>query len=289
MEQIELQEKTKKGLEEVILLVQKQKLIYEEWGFKEVDGIAKTLINFHGKPGTGKTMSAHIIANELGRKLINANYADLESKFVGDAPKNLVAAFDLAEKNNAILFFDEADSFLGKRITNVSQSSDQAINSLRSELLKLLEEISIIVIFATNLLDNYDKAFHSRFLRSVMFELPDKTQRIIIIKKHIPNKLYEKGAKELSNEELECLSELAEGFSGCEIKNSVLNSLIKAVKCDRLPVFYDFKEAFKEYKVEFEKSHKHEKRQEELSKEIKKNLETGNYNIEEKKDVNKGQ
>ena len=59
MGQIELDKKTRKSIEETILLVQKQGLIYDEWGFKEVDGIAKTIINFHGKPGTGKTMSAH--------------------------------------------------------------------------------------------------------------------------------------------------------------------------------------------------------------------------------------
>lgn len=284
MEQIELDKKTKKSIEETILLVQKQGLIYDEWGFKEVDGIAKTIINFHGKPGTGKTMSAHIIADALQKKIINSNYADIESKYVGDAPKNLVAAFDLAQQHNAVLFFDEADSFLGKRISNVTQSSDQAINALRSELLKLLEERPVIVIFATNLLDNYDKAFHSRILRSVEFKLPNKKQRIAIIKKHIPAKLYEKGAKELDENELKQLSEIADGFSGREIKNSVLNGLIKAAKDNELPSFLHFKKAFKKYKKEFDKAHQAENKRKELGSRVRKNLKKGNYKmVKEKK------
>ncbi|WP_121756851.1 ATP-binding protein [Helicobacter felis] len=278
LEKIELDKKTKKGILEVITLVQKQDLIYEEWGFKEVDGIAKTIINFHGKPGTGKTMSAHIIAKELGKQIIHGNYADIESKFVGDAPKNLVAAFDLAQKSGAILFFDEADSFLGKRISNVTQSADQAVNSLRSELLKLLEERPVIVIFATNLLENYDKAFHSRILRSISFELPNAKQRQAIILKHIPTALYEKGMAQFSQEELEVLSKMAKGFSGREIKNAILNGLISAAKEDEpLPNFTYFKKAFKTAKKEFEKTHKEENRKESLSQRIKSNLKKGKF------------
>ncbi|WP_104708365.1 ATP-binding protein [Helicobacter ailurogastricus] len=284
LEKIELDKKTKKGILEVITLVQKQDLIYEEWGFKEVDGIAKTIINFHGKPGTGKTMSAHIIAKELGKQIIHGNYADIESKFVGDAPKNLVAAFDLAQKSGAILFFDEADSFLGKRISNVTQSADQAVNSLRSELLKLLEERPVIVIFATNLLENYDKAFHSRILRSISFELPNGKQRQAIISKHIPTALYEKGMAQLAQEELETLSQISKGFSGREIKNAILNGLIRAAKEEVLPNFIHFKKAFKTAKKEFEKTHKEENKKESLSQRIKSNLKKGKFKTMRRKD-----
>lgn len=288
LEQIELDKKTQKGILEIITLVQKQPLIYEEWGFEEVDGIAKTIVNFHGKPGTGKTMSAHIIAKELGKQIIYGNYADIESKFVGDAPKNLVAAFDLAQKSGAILFFDEADSFLGKRISNVTQSADQALNSLRSELLKLLEERPVIVIFATNLLENYDKAFHSRILRSISFELPNNKQRQAIILKHIPTALYEKGMAQLTQEELEILSKIAKGFSGREIKNAILNGLISAAKEEVLPNFACFKKAFKTAKKEFEKTHKEEHGKNTLAKSIHKNIKKGNFKVsKEKKNGNK--
>lgn len=72
------------------------------------------------------------------------------------------------------MFFDEADSFLGKRIQNVNQSADQALNSLRSQMLILLEEHSGVVIFATNLVSNFDKAFQSRILKHIKFDLPNE-------------------------------------------------------------------------------------------------------------------
>ena len=131
-------------------------------------------------------------------------------------------------------------------------------NALRSELLKLLEDRAVIVIFATNLLSNYDKAFHSRFLRSVKFVLPNKRLRIDMIKKKVPKKLYKEGFNELSEYELNCLSKIADGFSGRDIKQSVLNALIIAASetdnPNRLPTFKDFKKAFKDRKIEINKS-----------------------------------
>ncbi|RDU71877.1 AAA family ATPase [Helicobacter brantae] len=277
MEQIELDKKAEKALKEAIILIQKRGIIYDDWGFREIDEIPKTIINFYGKPGTGKTMSAHIIASELGKKIISANYSDIESKYVGDAPKNLVKAFDLAEKQDAILFFDEADSFLSKRITNVAQSADQAANSLRSELLKLLEERPIIVIFATNLQENYDKAFHSRILRSIEFKLPKKNLRKRIILRLIPKKLYEKGMVEFDDEQLNALSSLTKGYGGREIKNAVLRALNMAVMDEVLPSFEIFKEAFKKAKKDFDKNHKEVKRKDTLGKKIGKNLKSKNY------------
>ena len=62
-------------------------------------------------------MAAHCIADALGRKIVIANFAEIESKYVGDSPKNLENIFKTAARENAVLFFDEADSFLGKRFT----------------------------------------------------------------------------------------------------------------------------------------------------------------------------
>lgn len=277
IEQIELDKKTEKALKETIVLIQKRGIIYDDWGFREIDEIPKTIINFYGKPGTGKTMSAHIIASELGKKIISANYSDIESKYIGDAPKNLVKAFDLAEKQDAILFFDEADSFLSKRITNVAQSADQAANSLRSELLKLLEERPVIVIFATNLQENYDKAFHSRILRSIEFRLPKKDLRKRILLRLTPTKLYELGMDEFDEEQLNELAKYTKGFGGREIKNAVLRALNMAVMDEVLPNFEFFKKAFKKAKKDFDKNHKEVKRRGALSKKIGKNLKNKNY------------
>ena len=186
--QMVLNESVKSSLESCSTMIKNMDKIYKEWGFEEIDPVQKSVLNFFGPPGTGKTMAAHAIAAELGRKILAVNYAEIESKFVGDAPKNLISAFEIAKKESCVLFFDEADSFLGKRITSVSSSSDQAVNSLRSQMLILLETFDITVIFATNLNENYDKAFDSRILCSIKFELPDRELRKQSIAKMIPSK-----------------------------------------------------------------------------------------------------
>lgn len=229
LDQMILEEKIREQLEDVITLVNLQDKIYDQWVFAGVDPKPRAIINFFGPSGTGKTMAAHALANQFGKKILPLNYADIESKFVGDAPKNLMAAFEIAKEHEAVLFFDEADSFLGRRITNVAQSADQAVNSLRSQMLMLLEEHSGTVIFATNLMENYDSAFKSRILKHIQFKLPVPALRMALIKKMLPARLP-RNQDEFSEENLEKLVELSEGFSGREIKNAVLNGIIRSAK-----------------------------------------------------------
>ena len=138
-----LNKEVKDQLDSCVTMIRSLDKIYDEWGFREVDPVKKSVLNFYGPPGTGKTMAAHALSAELGKMILAINYSDVESKFVGDAPKNLVSVFKIAEEKNCVLFFDEADSFLGKRVTNVSSSSDQAVNSLRSQMLILLESFHL--------------------------------------------------------------------------------------------------------------------------------------------------
>jgi tellurite resistance protein len=224
LQQVMLGSDTANELDRAVTIISKRSLIYEDWGFAEVDPKPRAILNFHGPPGTGKTMTAHGLASELKQRILCLNYADVESKFVGDAPKNLVRAFETAARENAVLFFDEADSFLGKRITGVSTSSDQAVNSLRSQMLILLEEFSGVVVFASNLLSNYDRAFESRILKHIRFELPDISMRKRIISAMIPSRLpFEQS---LTDAEIGNLAAIAEGFSGREIRNAMLESLV---------------------------------------------------------------
>lgn len=240
-------------IKEAICIINNKDLIYNTWGFSEVDSIPKSILNFYGPPGTGKTMCAHAIANELGKRLLALNYSEIESKFVGDAPKNLQRAFQIATEEDCVLFFDEADSFLGKRIQNINQSADQALNSLRSQMLILLEEHSGVVIFATNLVSNFDKAFQSRILKHIKFELPNEEARIAIIRKMIPSKLPLAGP--LADQELKELGEMAEGFSGREMKNAILDTLLAKASEDNeaaIFTFSDFKKGFENKKEEME-------------------------------------
>lgn len=226
LDQVVLNQVVKEEIMSAMVLINNSNLIYKQWGFEEIDSKPRLILNFYGHPGTGKTMTAHAIAHVLKKNILLINYSDVESKYVGDAPKNLVKAFKEAKASNSVMFFDEADSFLGKRIESVTSSSDQAINSLRSQMLILLEDFEGVVIFATNLVRNFDKAFESRILKNIEFQLPDKEQRILLLEKMFVKKLPLH--KDLSKEEL-CLelSILSDGFSGREIKNAMLESLTK--------------------------------------------------------------
>lgn len=252
-EQIILPDTIRQQIKEAVSIINNKELIYNTWGFSEVDSIPKSILNFYGPPGTGKTMCAHAIADKLGKKLLALNYSEIESKFVGDAPKNLQRAFEIATEEDCVLFFDEADSFLGKRIQNVNQSADQALNSLRSQMLILLEEHSGVVIFATNLVSNFDKAFQSRILKHIKFDLPNEEARIAIIRKMIPSKLPLAGP--LADSELKKLGEMTEGFSGREIKNAILDILLAKASEDNenaIFTFLDFKKGFENKKKEME-------------------------------------
>ena len=223
-EQIILPKETKDRILSDLNSIKCQDLIYNQWGFAEVESKPKSILNFFGPPGTGKTMCAHAIAKMLGKPLLALNYSEIESKYVGDAAKNLKKAFDTATELEAVMFFDEADSFLGKRIENVSHGSDQALNSLRSQMLILLEEFEGVVLFATNLVTNFDKAFESRILDHIKLELPNREARAAIIEKMLPSKMP-LDHRFTQNELLEA-SDLIEGFAGREIKNAILTMLL---------------------------------------------------------------
>lgn len=263
-DQIILPPEIKEEISAALNVLRYQDLIYNKWGFKEVDPIPKSVINFYGPPGTGKTMSAHAIARELGKSLLALNYAEIESKYVGEAPKNLIKAFNEAKKIDAVLFFDEADSFLGKRIKNVTQGAEQALNSLRSQMLMLLEQHNGIVVFATNLVTNFDSAFESRILKHIKFELPNKEARKAIISKMMPSQLPMKEA--LSQDQLEELAGICDGFSGRELKGVILETLLDKASKDGGSALFEFED----FKNRFELKKEERKRlKEEADKELK--------------------
>lgn len=257
-EKVILSEEIRNEILSAVNILKFQDLIYNRWGFIEIDPIPKSVLNFYGPPGTGKTMSAHGIAHELNKPLLALNYAEIESKYVGEAPKNLLKAFTAAKKYDAVLFFDEADSFLGKRIHNVTQGAEQALNSLRSQMLMLLEQHSGVIIFATNLVSNFDPAFESRILKHIKFELPNKQARAIIIKQMMPPHLP--WETPLTTDDIDQLAEISDGLSGREIKGIILETLLNEASKKGLEAqfnFSNFKERF-EHKQEEKKKLKEE-------------------------------
>ncbi len=291
LSQVVLQEGVKQEIYSVLALLKNMRKIYEDWGFGEIDPVPRSVVNLWGPPGTGKTMTVHAIAKDLGKKILVLNYADIESKYVGEAPKNLIAAFDMAEKEDAVIFFDEADSFLGKRITNVDSGSEQAINSLRSQMLMKLEEFNGTVFFATNLHENYDKAFESRILKHIEFKLPDTAARKEIIRSKLPQKApYASSVKSedgiFDDELLTKIAKSIEGFSGREIKNCILELLVQASQLEPSLITSEIMtKVFAAKKAEADAlKRKEQERKEKLAGQIQKNLKTQNYRV---KKINK--
>ena len=194
--------------------------VFEMWGFKRTHKFSRRIgVNLYGAPGTGKTMAAHAIAKELGKKILIVNYADIESKYVGETPKNIRKAFEAAKNSGSILFFDEADAILSKRVTNMTQAVDQT----RSVMLMLMNEYQDFIIFATNFIENFDPAFMRRISIHVKFTLPDEDCRRQLWKMYTPPELP-------NNLDFDELAKKFDGISGSDISNAMLNAAFKAAR-----------------------------------------------------------
>ena len=182
-DRVVLPEKTRRQIDEAMAVMTYSSLVMDDWGLRDIVSPSVAL-NFYGPPGTGKTMAAEAIADSLGLGIIRVSSSDVESKYHGESAKMVKAAFYAAERQNAVLFVDEADSLLSQRIGQVMQSADQTLNAMRSQLLLSLEEFRGVVIFATNMIDSYDEAFLSR-LRCISFPLPAPAERREIWRVHL--------------------------------------------------------------------------------------------------------
>ena len=169
---------TRQSLEQALTHVTRHDLIFNRWGLGERHPTSLALaFNFAGAPGTGKTICAEAIAHALGRRLLIVRYAEVESMWMGETPKNIVAAFRLARKENAVLLFDEADAIASRRSSSLDHSLVRENNTVISVLLQELERFTGVVIFATNLAANFDPAFERRIRTHVLFEMPGVGER----------------------------------------------------------------------------------------------------------------
>jgi hypothetical protein len=218
LDQLVLDPDTLERIREAINVLVSQDLLFETWNLAAVARTGRRVaLNFFGPPGTGKTLAADAIAHLLDRKILVVSYAELESKYVGETPKNIRAAFRRAAETRAVLFFDEADSILGKRLTTISQSADSGLNVARSTTLIELDNFDGVAIFASNLAKNYDTAFLRRMLAHVEFRLPATEQRRRIWECHVPPQL-----PLAADVDFEVLAQYSEGAAGGDIQNAVL-------------------------------------------------------------------
>jgi hypothetical protein len=173
-------------LEDISAHVRQKATVYENWGFaaKNRRGLGITAL-FSGPSGTGKTLAAGVLANELNLDLYKIELSSVVSKYIGETEKNLQRIFDAAESGGTILLFDEADSIFGKR-SEVNDSKDRNANLEVSYLLQRMESYSGLAILTTNLQSNLDSAFMRRLRFVTQFSFPDAAHRAKIWQRIFP-------------------------------------------------------------------------------------------------------
>ena len=198
-------------LREITAQLRQRAVVYERWGLADAGdrGLGISAL-FHGESGTGKTLAAEVIANELALDLFRVDLSRVVSKYIGETEKNLRRVFDAAEESGAVLLFDEADALFGKR-SEVKDSHDRYANVEISYLLSRMETYRGLAILTTNFRQALDQAFTRRLRFVVHFPFPDASQRAAIWGRAFPPKAPVRGLNPLA------LSRLA--VTGGSIRN----------------------------------------------------------------------
>jgi SpoVK/Ycf46/Vps4 family AAA+-type ATPase len=211
---------TLRALNHALALVRKHDLIFHQWGLAERHSTGLGLaFHFAGPPGTGKTICAEALAYALEKRLLVVRYAELESRWVGQTSKHVASVFRTAEREDAVLFFDEADAIAGRRFSAVSAAYEREANAIVNVLLHELETFPGVVIFATNLAANIDPAFERRIRTHILFEMPNVEERERIWKAQ----LHARKTPLAADVDFRALAE-AYPRSGGDIKNAVLKA-----------------------------------------------------------------
>ncbi len=210
----------KEKLNRVCNQVKYKEKVYETWDLqsKITYGKGVSLI-LSGPPGTGKTMAAQVLANDVGLDLYRVELASIVSKYVGETEKNLNDIFEQGQKSNIILLFDEADVLFSKR-TEVKNATDKYSNMEAAYMLQKIEDYEGIVILSTNYLVSFDEAFKRRIKFVIDFTLPTFEERRQLWSNAIPSTLP------CSEIDLDYLSHFE--LSGSNIKNIVIFGAFEA-------------------------------------------------------------
>jgi len=173
-------------LHQIAAQVDQRSRVYQSWGFglKMSRGLGISVL-LAGEPGTGKTMAAEVLANQLRLNLYRIDLSAVVSKYIGETEKNLRRLFDAAEDGGAVLFFDEADALFGKR-SEVKDSHDRYANIEINYLLQRMEAFGGLAILATNMKSSLDQAFMRRLRFVVNLPFPGVAQRKQMWQKILP-------------------------------------------------------------------------------------------------------
>ena len=187
------------SLTELIARIRHRRTVFDLWGFDRVLSTARGVTAlFSGGPGTGKTLVASAIANELGMDLYRVDLSRVMSKWIGETEQNLAKLFDAAEDGNAIILFDEADSLFAKR-TEVKSSVDRYANLEVNYLLQRFDTFEGIAILTTNFGTSIDSAFKRRLSLRLTFPFPDEEQRERLWRAHMPPEVPTSGDFDLAD------------------------------------------------------------------------------------------
>jgi SpoVK/Ycf46/Vps4 family AAA+-type ATPase len=215
---------TRSALDQALVHVTSHDLIFNRWGLGERHPTGLALaFNFAGPPGTGKTICAEAIAHALGQRLLVVRYAEVESMWMGETPKNVARLFRLARDERAVLLFDEADAIASRRSASLDHGVLRESNAVVNVLLQELESFNGVVIFATNLAANFDPAFERRIRTHVLFEMPGVDEREKIWRVQMHPRLTPL-ARDV---DFRALAERYEA-SGGDIRNAVLKAAMAA-------------------------------------------------------------
>ena len=213
---------TRTQLDGLVRAVRSRGTVFATWGFGKGSATGRGIAAlFSGPSGTGKTLTAEAIAHELGRTLSPVRLDRLVSKYVGDTEKHLAEVFKAARDNSAVLFFDEADSIFGGRLSDGSHHA-RYLNQQTNVLLTQLERFDGLVLLATNQPETFDTAFARRIRYHVRFQLPNCATRLLLWKKLIPA-----DAPLADNVRFEELADDFE-FTGGLIRSAVLRAAFEA-------------------------------------------------------------
>lgn len=221
LDDLKLPKEQKQQLHHICAHVWQRHKVFDEWNMESRFMYGRNVSAlFVGPPGTGKTMAVHVLSDMLELPLYRIDISQIVDKYIGETEKRLEEVFNIAEKNNAILFFDEADSIFGKR-SEVNDAKDKYANTEVSYILQRMEEYDGIVILATNYKKNIDEAFMRRIRYLVEFTLPVEEIRRQIWKSSFAPEVP------LEDVDFDYLARQFE-FAGGNIKNIVLNAVFKA-------------------------------------------------------------
>jgi AAA+ superfamily predicted ATPase len=222
--QVVLPASVQDSVAELIARIRHRRTVFDAWGFDQVISSSRGLTAlFQGAPGTGKTLLASALANELGLDLYRVDIARVISKWIGETEQNLARVFDAAEQGQALILFDEADALFGRR-TDVRTSTDRYANLEINYLLQRLDTFEGIAVLTTNHGTAIDPAFRRRLTCCITLPFPDVEARERLWRAHLPEQLPVSG--ELDLHDLARRYEMSGGY----IRNAALRAAFLAAQ-----------------------------------------------------------